>query len=58
MGTSALTGIQAAGKVSGTPGAVEEAAKNVDMGMLYQYTHIPTFLSSQATHFLKTVERS
>ena len=53
-----LDRIHAAGKVSGTPGAAEEAAKNVDMGVLYHYTHIPTFMSSYATHFLKTVERS
>ena len=58
MGTSALTGIRATGKASGTPGAAEEAAKNVDMGVLYHYPHIPTFMSSYATHFLKTIERS
>jgi len=50
--------IHAAGKASGTPGAAEEAAKHVGAGILYHYTHIPTFMSTYAAHFMKTVGRS
>ena len=49
--------IHAVGKASGTPGAAEAAAKNAANGVLYHYTHIPTFMSYYGRHFLKTVGR-
>lgn len=49
--------IHAAGKASGTPGAAEQAKSNTDAGILYHYTHIPTFMSSYGSHFMKTVGR-
>ena len=53
-----LDRIHTAGKVSGTPGDAEEAARNVDKGVRYHYTHIPTFMSSYAKHFMKKVNRA
>jgi 4-hydroxy-2-oxoheptanedioate aldolase len=50
--------IHAAGKASGTPGAAEVAAKNAAAGVLYHYTHVPTFMSHYGRHFLKTVGRA
>ncbi len=49
--------IHAAGKASGTPGAAEQAKKNADAGILYHYTHIPTFMSSYGRHFMEMVDR-
>ena len=49
--------IHAAGKASGTPGAAEAAAKNAAAGILYHYTHVPTFMSHYGRHFMKTVGR-
>ena len=49
--------IHAAGRASGTPGAAEQAKKNADTGILYHYTHIPTFMSTYGRHFMKTVGR-
>ncbi|MEX0761350.1 MAG: aldolase/citrate lyase family protein [Dehalococcoidia bacterium] len=49
--------IHAAGKASGTPSAAEGAAKNAAAGILYHYTHIPTFMSHYGNHFMKTVGR-
>jgi 4-hydroxy-2-oxoheptanedioate aldolase len=50
--------IHAAGKASGTPSAAEQAKKNADAGILYHYTHIPTFMSTYGRQFMKTVGRS
>ncbi len=52
-----FTRIHAAGRASGTPGAAEQAKKNADAGILYQYTHIPTFMSSYGREFMKTIGR-
>lgn len=49
--------IHAAGKASGTPGNAEACAKNAANGVLYHYTHIPTFMSYYGKHFMKTVGR-
>lgn len=49
--------IHAAGFASGTPSAAEQAKKNTEAGILYHYTHIPTFMSSYGDHFMKTVGR-
>ncbi len=49
--------IHAAGKASGTPGAAEQAKKNAESGVLYHYTHIPTFMSSYGRLFMETVGR-
>jgi 4-hydroxy-2-oxoheptanedioate aldolase len=49
--------INAAGHTSGTPGAAEQAIKNTKAGILYQYTHIPTFMSAYGRHFMDTVGR-
>jgi 4-hydroxy-2-oxoheptanedioate aldolase len=50
--------IRAAGRVSGTPGAAEAAKRNFEEhGVLYQYTHIPTFMSFYGRHFMKAVGR-
>lgn len=49
--------IHAAGKASGTPGAAEQAKKNADAGILYHYTHIPTFMSTYGRHFMESVGR-
>ena len=50
--------IHAAGRASGTPGNAEACARNAASGVLYHYTHIPTFMSHYGKHFLKTVGRS
>ena len=50
--------INAAGKASGTPGAAEQARQNAEAGVLYHYTHIPTFMSSYGREFMKTVGRA
>lgn len=50
--------IHAAGMASGTPGAAEVAAKNAAAGVLYHYTHIPTFMSHYGRHFMATVGRA
>ena len=49
--------IHAAGKASGTTGAAAEALKNTENGVLYHYTHIPTFMSTYGRQFMKTVGR-
>ncbi len=53
-----FTRIHAAGKASGTPGNAEACAKNAANGILYHYTHVPTFMSYYGKHFMKTVGRS
>lgn len=50
--------IRAAGKASGTAAVAEAAAKNAAQGVLYQYTHVPTFMSFYGKHFMKTVGRA
>ena len=50
--------IHGAGKASGTPGAAEQALKNTEAGILYHYTHIPTFMSTYGRQFMQTVGRS
>ena len=50
--------IHAAGKASGTPGAAEAAKQNTENGVLYHYTHIPTFMSTYGRKFLETVGRA
>lgn len=47
--------IHAAGKASGTPGGPALARKNIERGVNYQYTHIPTFVSHYGQHYMKTV---
>ena len=49
--------IHAAGKASGTTGAAEQALKNTEAGVLYHYTHIPTFMSKYGRQFMKTIGR-
>jgi 4-hydroxy-2-oxoheptanedioate aldolase len=49
--------IHAAGKASGTPSAAEQTKKNMEAGILYHYTHIPTFMSSYGKKFMETVGR-
>jgi len=49
--------IHAAGQASGTPGAAEQALKNTEAGILYHYTHIPTFMSTYGRQFMQTVGR-
>ncbi len=53
-----LARIRAAGRVSGAPGSAEQAVRNVEAGFLYHYTHVPTFMSSYAAHFMKMVGRA
>lgn len=55
--TETFDRIHAAGKASGTPGAAEQAKKNAEAGILYHYTHIPTFMSSYGRQFMETVGR-
>ena len=50
--------IHAAGKASGTPGAAEQAKSNAEAGILYHYTHIPTFISAYGKQFMDVVGRS
>ncbi len=50
-----FTRIHAAGKASGTPGAAEQALQHAESGILYHYTHIPTFMSTYGRHFMETV---
>lgn len=52
---TAFKKIHSAGKASGTPGGPELARSNVERGVLYHYTHIPTFVSHYSQHFFKTV---
>ncbi|MCH7594312.1 MAG: 2-dehydro-3-deoxyglucarate aldolase, partial [Chloroflexi bacterium] len=52
---TAFKKIHAAGKASGTPGGPELARSNVERGVLYHYTHIPTFVSHYSQHFFNTV---
>lgn len=52
---TAFNKIHAAGKASGTPGGPELARSNVERGVLYHYTHIPTFVSHYSQHFFNTV---
>ena len=49
--------IHDAGHASGTPSAAVQALKNTEAGILYHYTHIPTFMNSYGRHFMKTVGR-
>ncbi len=56
--TEVFRRIHAAGKASGTPGNAEACAKNAAAGVLYHYTHIPTFMSHYGKHFMKTVGRA
>jgi 4-hydroxy-2-oxoheptanedioate aldolase len=49
--------IHAAGHASGTPSAVEQAIKNTEAGVLYHYTHIPTFMSAYGRQFMESVGR-
>lgn len=50
--------IHAAGKASGTPSAAAQAKKNAESGILYHYTHIPTFMSAYGKTFMETVGRA
>ena len=50
--------IHAAGLASGTPSAAEQALKNTEAGILYHYTHIPTFMATYGRHFMETVGRA
>ncbi len=56
--TDVFRRIHAVGKASGTPGNAEACAKNAANGVLYHYTHIPTFMSFYGKHFMKTVGRA
>lgn len=47
--------IMAGESASGTPGGPELARSNVERGVLYHYTHIPTFVSHYSQHFFTTV---
>ena len=49
--------IHDSGHASGTPSAAVQALKNTNAGILYHYTHIPTFMNSYGQHFMKTVGR-
>ena len=49
--------IHASGHASGTPGSAEQAQKNTQTGIMYHYTHIPTFMSSYGRHFMEIVGR-
>ena len=49
--------IHAAGHASGTPSAAEQAIKNTEAGVLYHYTHIPTFMSAYGRQFMESVGR-
>ena len=49
--------IHAAGHASGTPSAAEQAIKNTEAGVLYHYTHIPTFMSAYGRRFMESVGR-
>lgn len=49
--------IHRAGQASGTPGTASQAISNTEAGVLYHYTHIPTFMSAYGRHFLDAVRR-
>ena len=49
--------IHRAGHASGTPGSAEQVQKHTEIGIMYHYTHIPTFMSSYGRHFMKSVGR-
>jgi 2-keto-3-deoxy-L-rhamnonate aldolase RhmA len=49
--------IHAEGLASGTPSAAEQALKNTKAGVLYHYTHIPTFMSAYGRQFMESVGR-
>ena len=49
--------IHTAGHASGTPGSAEQVQKHTEIGIMYHYTHIPTFMSSYGRHFMKSVGR-
>jgi 4-hydroxy-2-oxoheptanedioate aldolase len=53
-----LRRIRVAGRAAGMPGAAEAAKRNFEEhGVLYHYTHIPTFMSFYGRHFMKVVGR-
>ena len=52
----ALEKIHAAGKASGTPGGPAETAANIEMGVLYHYTHVPTIVSTFSSVFFEAVK--
>jgi len=47
--------IHAAGKASGTPGGPTETAANIEKGVLYHYTHVPTMVSTYSNVFFEAV---
>ena len=49
--------IHRAGHASGRPGSAEQVQKHTEIGIMYHYTHIPTFMSSYGRHFMKSVGR-
>ena len=49
--------IHASGHASGTPGSADQARKHTQNGIMYHYTHIPTFMSSYGRHFMEIVGR-
>jgi 4-hydroxy-2-oxoheptanedioate aldolase len=49
--------IHTAGHASGTPGSAEQVQKHTEIGIMYHYTHIPTFMSSYGRHFMKSIGR-
>ncbi|MBI4306678.1 MAG: 2-dehydro-3-deoxyglucarate aldolase [Chloroflexi bacterium] len=53
----AFAKIHKAGKASGTPGGADEVPAHVKLGVLYHYTHIPTFMTYYGRHFLKQAGR-
>lgn len=53
--TEVFDKIHAAGKASGTPGGPADTAENVEKGILYHYTHIPTAISTYANTFFEHV---
>ena len=48
--------IHAAGKASGTPGGPAETAANIEKGVLYHYTHVPTMVSTYSNVFFEAVK--
>jgi 4-hydroxy-2-oxoheptanedioate aldolase len=49
--------IHAAGKSSGTPGEAAAAAKHVEQGILYHYTHSQNLIAASGRAYLKAVGR-
>ncbi|MFW6195545.1 MAG: HpcH/HpaI aldolase family protein [Chloroflexota bacterium] len=51
----AFARIKAAGKASGTPGGPDDTREHIEKGVLYHYTHIPTFVAHYSEHFFRSV---